>query len=242
MAAGWMRTALRRIGIKVSFGGVICPELSRTVHIESDWRARIVTRRALVFTGTPVPGDLRDRFAIEPGSPLEILFYDSPDAVEVGRRRRDPHVLEIEWMPKQMPLRFGLYRHEDTWICPESQRKSAVSAQYRCDMKMGAFTIEFITPGLFEGGILLRHPGWRHVRSERALMKYALACLKEKRGEPARLDEGGKRAAWEVEGPRRGERYVFVLFHEHGIAEWERRVHDSSLVGRARRLVGSFAR
>ena len=241
MIPAWMRTSLRRIGIRAPFSNVICPELSRTVYIESDWRARVITRRALVFSSTPRPGDLRDQFPIEPGSPLEILFYDSPDAREVGRKRRDPHTLEIDWLPKQAVTRYALYRHEDTWIAPESQKKSAVWAQYCCDMKTGVFSIEFITPGQFEAGVLFLRSRWRNFRTERGFMKHALACLRQNRMAQPRIDDGGRRAAWQIEGPRIGQRFVFVLFHEHGVADWERRIAESSLAGRARRLVGGLA-
>lgn len=241
MIPAWMRTALRRIGIRAPFTNVICAELSRTVYIESDWRARVITRRALVFSSPPVAGDLRDQFPVEPGSPLEILFYDSPDAAEVGRKRRDARTLQIEWLPKQPVTRYALYRHEDTWVAPESQKKSAVWAQYCCDMKTGAFSIEFITPGQFEAGVLFRRSRWRNFRTERGFMKHALACLKQNPAAQPRIDEGGRRATWQIDGPRTGQRFVFVLFHEHGVADWERRIEESSLSGRARRFVGQFA-
>jgi hypothetical protein len=236
-----MRTAFRRLGLPVPFGGVICTELTRTIYVESDWRARVVTRRALVFSASPVPGDLRDQFPIEPGSPLEILFYDSPDAMEVGRRRRGPRTLDIQWLPKQPVTRYTLYRHEDTWVAPESQKKSAIWAQFRCDMKMGVFSIEFVTPGLFEAGIVFRKKRWRNFRTERGFMKYALAQLKRDQAAQAHIDEGGKRATWQIEGPLVGDRFVFVLFHEHGMADWDRRITEHSLAGRARRLFGQFA-
>lgn len=237
----WIRTALRRIGIPAPFGGVICTELSRTVYIESDWRARVMTRRALVFSAQPIAGDLRDRFPVESGSPLEILFYDSPDAIEVGRKRRDARTLEIQWLPKQPVTRYALYHHEDKWMAPESQKKTAVWTQYCCDMKLGVFSIEFVTPGHFEAGVAFRRSRWRHFRTERTFMKHALAWLKRDKAAQARIDEGGRRATWRLEGPRVGERFAFVLFHEHGVADWERRIAESSLAGRARRLFGSFA-
>ncbi|HSL23130.1 MAG TPA: hypothetical protein VK886_16485 [Vicinamibacterales bacterium] len=233
--------ALRRIGFRLPFRGVICPELTKTVYIESDWRARMITRRTLVFTSLPRPGDLSDLFAVDPGTPPEVLFYDSPDAVEVGRRRRDAHTLLIEWMPRQTVTRYALYRHEDTWIAPDTQKKSAVSAQFTCDMKTGAFLVEFITPGQFEDGVAFRAPKWRRFRSERSLMKRALASLHDPKAGKARVDDGGKRATWEFDGPRVGDRFIFVVFHEHGMADWERRVEESSLAGRVRRLLGSAA-
>ena len=239
--AGRVRRALRRIGLRVPFTGVICPQITKTVFIESDWRARINTRRTLVFSEIPEPGDLSDRFPIGPDWPLEILFFDSPDAMEIGRRQKDAHTLIIEWMPKQPVIRYALYPHEDTWTSPDSHKKSAIAAHYRCDMKTGIFAVEFITPAQFEAGVVFRRPRWRHLRSERALMKHALGALHDGTAEKAHLDEGGKRATWRIEGPRLGERLVFVAFHEHGVVEWERRLDESSLGGRLRRLVSGFA-
>ena len=234
------RKTVRRIGIPMPFAGVICPELTQTFYIESDWRARIHTRRSLVFTESPQPGDLSERYPIEPGSPLEVLFYDSPDAVEVGRQRRDARTLMVDWQPRTPVLRYALYHHDDTWIAPPVQKKSAISAEWRCDMKTGTASLEFITPGQFEAGIVFRRPRWRHFRTERGLIKYALSSMKREHAHHARLDEGGKRAAFQNDGPKVGERFVFVLFHEHGMADWERRIEESSLRGRARRLVGGL--
>ena len=180
--------ALRRIGIRLPFRGVICPELTKTVYIESDWRARMITRRTLVFTALPRTGDLSDVFAIDPAQPLEVLFYDSPDAVEVARRRRNATSLLIDWMPRQPVTRYALYRHEDTWIAPDTQKKAAVSAQFTCDMKTGSFIVEFITPGQFEAGIAFRSPKWRRFRTERSLMKRALASMPEEMAAYKRLD------------------------------------------------------
>lgn len=236
-----IRDAFRRIGIRLPFSGVICPEWQKTICIESDWRARVTTRRALVFTEPPSAGDLRDNFPIDPDSALEILFYDSPDAVEVGRKRRGAHTLQISWMPKDPVVRYAMYRHEDSWMHPASHKCAAVAAHYRCDMKTGMFAIEFVTPGLFEAGVAFRRPRWRRLRTERSLIKYAMAQLHVENPAHPRLEDGGKRATWRIDGPRRGDGFVFVLFHEHGVVEWERRLREGSLAGRIRRFFEQVA-
>jgi hypothetical protein len=236
-----IRSALRRIGIRLPFTAVICPEWNKSIRIESDWRARVTTSRTLVFTEMPRPGDLHDGFPIEPGSPLEILFYDSPDAVEVGRTKRDAHTLTIDWLPKDPVTRYALYHHEDSWIHPVSHKHSAVAAHYRCDMKTGVFGIDFLTPGSFEAGVGFRRPRWRYFRTERSLMKYALTEMRTEQAAHPRLDDGGKRASWRIDGPKRGDGFVFVLFHEHGVLEWERRLRETSLAGRARRFFSQLA-
>jgi hypothetical protein len=220
---------------------VICPEWQKTISIESDWRARVTTKRALVFTELPDPGDLRDTFPIDPDSALEILFYDSPDAVEVSRKRRGAHTLQISWMPKNPVIQYALYRHEDSWIHPASHKCAAVAAHYRCDMKTGVFAIEFVTPGSFEAGVAFRRPRWRRLRSERSLIKYAVAQMHTEKPVHPRLEDGGRRATWRIDGPRQGDGFVFVLFHEHGVVEWERRLRESSLAGRMRRFFGQIA-
>jgi hypothetical protein len=236
-----IRTALGWIGIRLPFTAVICPEWHKTICIESDWRARVTNKRTLVFTEPPTPGDLRDNFPIERDAALEILFYDSADAVEVGRARRGSHTLQIAWMPKEPVLRYALYNHEDSWIHPASHRCAAVAAHYRCEMKTGVFAIEFVTPGAFETGVAFRRPRWRRLRSERSLIKYAMAQLQAPNPAHPRLDDGGRRATWRIDGPRRGDGFVFVLFHEHGVVEWERRLREGSLAGRMRRVFGHIA-
>lgn len=241
MIRSWINAALRPIGLGLPFGGVICAEMTKRIVIENDWRARILSQRTLVFTGTPGPGDLRDTYTIVPGSPAETLLYDSPDGIEVARRRSNPHTLVVDWLPRHAITRYALYLHEEAWTAPESYRKAALSAQYACDMKTGAFSIEFLTPALFETGVLFRAPRWRHFRTERSLMKYALAQLQAPGAQKPQLLDQGRRAMWHIEGPRRGERFLFVLFHEHGIADWEERINSTSIAGRARKLVGSVA-
>ena len=239
MVARALRNALQRIGVRLPFHGVICPEIHKTICIEGDWRARVNTQRTLVFTEEPRPGDLRDTFPIQPGAPVEVMFYDSPDAVEVSREVPNAHALVVSWMPKQPIIRYALYHHEDTWTHPESHKRSAIAAHFDCRMKTGAFTIEFITPGTFEAGVMFRRPRWRRLRTERTLMKYALAQMRAAGAVKPRLDEaaGGRRAMFELSGPRMGDRFMFVLFHAHGIVDWERRLHESSFRGRLQKLV-----
>jgi hypothetical protein len=241
MSARVLRTALRKVGLRVPFGGVICPEIRKTIFIEGDWRARVNTQRTLVFTDEPCPGDLRDRFPIEAGTAVEALFYDSPDAQEVARHLANPQTLVIAWMPKQPITRYALYQHVDTWNHPESHERAAIAAHFDCREKVGTFTIEFITPGTFEAGVMFRRPRWRRLRTERALIKYALAQMRVDGAIKPRLDEtaSGRRAIFEISGPRIGECFLFVLFHAHGVVEWERRLYESSLRGRLEKLVPS---
>jgi hypothetical protein len=243
MIARAVRLLLRRIGIRLPFGGVICAETSKRIAIEGDWRARVTTRQTLVFTEQPCPGDLRDSFAFDPGTPPETLFYDSPDAVEVGRRRRSRNSLQIAWLPKAPVTLYALYAHEDTWLRYDSHRQSAIAAHYRCDMKTGAFGIEFTTPGLFEAGVMFRSPRWRPLRSERALVKHALAMLNAPGAVVSRFDgpAGARLASWQITGPRRGERFYFVVFHEHGVADWEQRLRKTSIAGRIQKRVAEVA-
>lgn len=241
MSARAFRTALRRTGIRVPFGGVICPEIHKTIVIEGDWRARVNTERTLVFTAEPCPGDLHDRFPIQPGASTEAMFYDSSDATEVARRVVNAHTLDIAWMPKQPITRYALYHHQDTWTHPESHERSAIAAHFDCTEKVGAFTIEFITPGTFEAGVMFRRPRWRPLGTERALIKYALAQMRAADAVKPRLDEaaGGRRATFDIAGPRTGDRFMFVLFHAHGMIDWERRLHESSIRGRLQKLIPS---
>jgi hypothetical protein len=176
-----------------------------------------------------------------PGAPTEAMLYDSADAMEVGRRRPNPQTLEIEWLPRNPITRYALYRHDDSWTAQDSYHKGALSAQYTCDMRTGVFTMEVTTPGCFESGVLFRAPKWRRFRSERALMKYALAQLQTPGAHKPQLEDYGRRAVWHIEGPQRGERFLFVLFHEHGAADWESRIAATSLAGRARKLFGDLA-
>lgn len=240
MVKRWLRRALRQIGLNVPFGDVICAEQVRTIWIQPDWRARVTVRRTLVFLDEPADGDLRDTYAVEPGQHLDRLAYDCLDAVEIDREQRGPGRIVVFWRPRVPVVRYAPYVHEHSWTPPTLYQQPALCTEYRCEGKTGVAVTEFITPATFETAVAFRRPRWPRLTSEHATVKYALKCLSSGGERPSVTDEG-RRVEWRIVGPRRGDRYLCVVFQQHGVAEWQERLKQSTLLGRTRRLITGLA-
>jgi hypothetical protein len=242
MVPRWFRDLARRCRIEIPFGGVVCPELVRTIWIETDWRARVSNKRTLVFLEHPGERDLRDIYTAGPGFDIERFAYDSPDALEVTREKRRDGSVVVYWQPRGPVTPFALYEHQDSWVPPTRHQQAAIFAEYRAEGKTGMVTTEIITPQTFETAIAFERPRWPLLTSDLALVKYAFKQLEANEGDRPEIAPDGKRLEWKIAGPRRGARYVCVAFHEHGVAEWQEKLKSLTIFGRARRMVTSWAR
>lgn len=242
MLTGWLRNALRRCSIHLPFGGVICAEHVKSIWIDNDWRARVTTKRTLIFLSEPGDGDLRDTYTLGPEQTLERVVYDSPDAVEITRERRRDDTIVIYWRPRVPITKYALYVHQDTWIPSTPYQQAAIFTEYRCEGKTGAYATEIVTPLAFETAVAFKRPRWLRLTNQRALAKYAMKCLEEMvpGTERPAITNNSKRVEWRIVGPKPGDRYVCVAFHQHGLADWQERLKDS-IIGRAKRLVTGFS-
>jgi hypothetical protein len=244
MPTGVLRNALSRGGIRLPFGGVICAEHLKSIWIENDWRARVTTKRTLVFLSQPNDGDLCDSYTLGAGQTLERVVYESPDAVEISREQRRDDTVVVYWRPRGPITKYALYVHQDTWIPPTPYQNAAIFTEYRCEGKTGTFATEIVTPLAFETAVAFKRPRWPRLTNQRALVKYALKCLgneAETEAERPSITDNGKRVEWRVVGPKPGDRYVCVAFHRHGLADWEERLRDATVLGRAKKLVSGFS-
>jgi hypothetical protein len=245
MLTGWLRNGPRRLGIHLPFGGVICAEQVKSIWIDNDWRARITTKKTLVFLSEPSDGDLHDSYTLGEGQTLERVVYDSPDAVEITRERRRDDTVVIYWRPRGPITKYALYVHQDTWIPPTPYQQSAIFTEYRCEGRTGAFAAEIVTPLAFEMAVAFKRPRWPRLTNPRALVKYAMKFLEAGAADagaarPA-ITNNSKRVEWRIVGPKPGDRYVCVAFHQHGLADWEERLREGTVLGRARKLVSGLS-
>lgn len=234
----WFRIAMQRAGIHLPFTGVICVEGTQTIEIDEEWRARITTRQKLVFLEPPSAGDLRDTFGLDSGDPAHSGVYTSSDAIVLGREDIRGCAAYYWWPHDSIPL-YTLYEHAHGWTATGMVNRSALCVEYRCDMRTGAFTIECLVSAPFEAAVVFKRPRWRRL-TERALIASALKQLQSS-AEGARILEDGGRLRCDIRGPGVGERYIFVAFRKCGVADCERWLEDTSMLGRARRLVGRWA-
>lgn len=233
----WFRRMLRRWGMDVPFPDVVCPHHVKTIRIGEDARIDVTVRRSLVFLDLPEPGDLRDAVAMRGDG--DTLIHTSPDALEL-HRTSTPNWTLVYWMPREPVVPYALYVHQHGWSAAATPVDAASFTEFRCDMRTGVVDVEIVTPGRFEAAVAFKRPRWRRLATERSLVKYALRQPEGEGNRPV-IGENGTRLEWKLVGPRVGERYVCVAFRQHGVALWQRRLKEGSLMARARRLIRPLA-
>lgn len=235
MVNAWLRRTLRRCGFDVSFRDVVCPEDLKSIAVDADMRTTVTVRRTLVFLERPEAGDLRDAIPVDPGCDPTRALYESPDAIEIARSRRGATAL-VSWKPRDTVTPFALYSHQYAWHPSGKRDESALYTEIQCDMRTGFIGVEMLTPGVFETAVIFRRPRWRRLGSEMSVIKYALRQLDGATDRPT-ITHGGKRVEWKLVAPKVGDRYLCVVFHQHGVALWERRLKEMSFMGRLRQLI-----
>jgi hypothetical protein len=235
MASPWLRRLLRRIGVDVPFTGVVCPEDVKSICVEPGVGALVTVRRTLVFLEVPEPGDLMDSIP-EAGLDPKNSLYESPDALEIARVTRNGTML-IAWKPREAVTPYALYSHQYSWRPSGNYAQPAQYTEVACEMKTGALVLEMITPATFETAVVFKRPRWRRLASERSVMQYALRALDSNEGERPAITDHGRRLEWKLVGPTPGDRYICVVFHAHGVAQWQDRLKAMTLMGRLRGLM-----
>jgi hypothetical protein len=233
----WFRRMLRRCGMDVPFPDVVCPQHVKTIRIGEDARIDVTIRRSLVFLDLPEPGDLRD--AVPMTGDGDTLIHTSPDARELHRTSTPTGTL-VYWMPREPVVPYALYLHQHGWSAAASPVDAASFTEFRCDMRTGVVDVEIVTPGKFGVAVAFKRPRWRRLATEQSLVKYALRQLQSECDRPA-IVENGARLEWKLVGPKVGDRYVCVAFGQNGVALWQTRLKEASLVSKARRLFRPLA-
>ncbi len=217
------------------FGGVVCPEDVKSICVEPGVGALVTVRRTLVFLEVPEPGDLVDAIPEAGADPANSL-YESPDGLEIARAAKGRATL-VAWRPRDVITPYALYTHQYSWRPAGSYAQPAQYTELACEMKTGALVLEMITPAMFETAVVFRRPRWRRLSSERRIIEHALRALDSNEGERPVITEQGRRLMWKLIGPQPGERYICVVFHAHGVAQWQDRLKAMSLMGRLRQIL-----
>jgi hypothetical protein len=229
----WVRRALRRCGIDLPFTAVICPRYVKAIRIDRDARVDVAVERTLVFLEEPEPRDLRDDVPLAAG---EGTIHESADAQDL-LRTATPTGTIVYWSPREPIVPCALYVHQRAWSAPGAPGDAALYTGFHCKVRTGTAIVELRTPGVFEAAVAFRWPRWRRVQSVRGMVKHALRQLDAFEGEPPETLDGGSRIQWTFTGPRVGERYACIAFHENGVARWRRRLEADAIPARLRRLV-----
>jgi hypothetical protein len=230
----WLRRSLRRCKIEPPFSPIICPEYVKTIHFDENWGMNVTICKTLVFLQLPEPADLYDLVPPEVDD-AECVVQESPDALEVARvpARRGTR---IYWKPRGSILRYASYVHQYGWRLPRSFERPALFTEFTADVRTGFATVEVLAPVSIEMAIGFKRPRWRRMHTERSLVKHAFSPNVERQG--AIMNEH-TRVTWQLQSPKVGSRCVCVMFSAAGLSDWERRLEETSLRGRVKRLIRS---
>ena len=235
-----VKRSLQRCGIRLRFSDLICAEHVKSICIGSDGRAKVTVQEKIVFLEPPDVGDLHDTCTVDEETTFDNFILHSPDSVEGGRRRVNATTFVIDWMPKTLVTRYGLYEHEYSWFPVGSHLQPALFAEYVCEARTGNFLCEVITPQAFEAAVVFERPRWPPLNTERRIMRYALKQIEAGRAGP-KICDNGQRIEWRIAEPKIGTRYMCVAFQPNGMLLWSDNLEKRSLAGRLRRLVSRFA-
>jgi hypothetical protein len=232
-----IRRLLRRCG--VPFSSLICAEYSKTICLDTKWQARITVQQKLVFLDMPEDGDLRDTCPLESGVTIEGFRRQSPDSVEIGRRRLGRNAIAVEWRPRAAVTPYAIYEHEHSWTPHGSVDQAAMWTEFQCEARTGTVLLEMVTPQEFSTAVIFERPRWTLLNTERRLVKYAIKQLEAGAPRPEIL-QNGQRLEWRILGPRKNVRYMCVAFHHNGVLLWKDRMKKASFAGGIRQLVARF--
>jgi hypothetical protein len=227
---------MRRLGIPLPFSDVICAEYLKSICIDAGWKAKVLVRQKLVFLDVPELGDLRDTCPVDKETTFENFIIQSPDSVEIGRRRLGRSAIVVDWEPRSRITPYALYEHEHSWFPMGSYEQLSLSTEFQCEARTGLFVFEMLTPQSFETAVVFERPRWTLLNTEKRLVKYAMKQIEAGAERPSILDNG-QRLEWRILGPKMGTRYICVVFHQNGIILWKDRFKKTSLLGGMRQLV-----
>jgi len=234
----WFRRTLRPFGFEVPFHQMVCPAQLKTIRVDAQWRATVSVQSTYVFLDLPGDGDLRDIYPIAPGD-AESAIHHSPDSREIGRRRYGTGTL-VYWRPRDGLVRYGAYDHQCGWSSPGWDSQASLYTEMYCEMRTGIQTLEIMAPVRFEIAVAFKLPRWRSFKTERSLVKYALAHLDSNSERRPVIRDNGQRVELRIIGPKVGDRIICIAFTAEGIEEWKQRLKDTSVIGRLRRFLGGF--
>jgi hypothetical protein len=224
----------RRFGLEIPFRRFVCPEETKRITIDLQWRATVTTRRQMVFLEQPGDGDLYDIVPVDSQAGGDSHLLESPDAVDIGHRRVGAHV-RLYWRPRDPIVEYAVYTHERSWNTPADQVREVLCTELTCQSRVAVMAIELVAPVTYDTAVAFKRPRWHWLATERQLMKHALTQIEVGRSRPI-IDETRTRVTWKVTRPRIGERFVCIAFTTKGLASWQQELEDTSIAGRMRRL------
>jgi len=227
---------LRGVGFELPFRHMVCPAQLKTIRVDAEWRAAVSVQSTYVFLDLPEDGDLKDIYPLQPGD-AEGSIHHSPDSREIGRRRYGAGTL-VYWRPRNGLVRYAAYDHQCGWSSPGWDSQASLYTEMVCEMRTGIQTLEIMAPVRFETAVAFKQPRWRSFKTERSLVKYALAHLESNSERRPVIRDNGQRVELRIIGPKVGDRIVCMAFTAEGIEEWKRRLKETSVTGRLRSFFG----
>lgn len=228
--------ALRAFGLGKLRGQRVCIATKKRVEIAEDYQATVSVTRRWVFLGEPHDEDLFDSYSIDPNLDIGDPPYDSPDAIEVGRKRVPPNRLTIFWRSKTPILPFVEHTHQDSWRPPVRYDQPASFSEFACIEETGYFETVISAPFEIERAVLLQQPSFRRLDSDSQFIQFVLRS-RGFRGGRCEIAPDGKTLTWTLLNPLVGRRYLCVFFRKGGLSYWKSRLETEREGRRENRLL-----
>jgi len=198
------------------------------VTIQKDYRIKInvkgapsiTSTRGLVFIKKPKIGkygELFDLFALDKHLQINRIDWKSPDAIEIGRRKKGRNKVVIHWEPKEKIKILGSpYNHTFHWTPLVSYNDSGNYFEIYRTNPAGHVKVSIETQKEVEYSVAFKNP--KNFKNDIERYKYALNLKNPKCPQP--LAEG-KKIEWEMDNPKIGAIYTVCFFYKDGVLYWK---------------------
>ncbi len=149
---------------------VVVVESQHAVSVCEDGTGSAEVRRNMLFLENPRHGDLRDIFELSEQLDLNDLVYESPDALEVSRRRISGQRVAIYWIPRALPGLTRLYQHSFRFTARTNFLDPGNYWELLVDMPIGAWRLDLRSRKPIVSALAFRGPRGFHFRERRTAL------------------------------------------------------------------------
>ena len=216
---------LRRSLLTRLFGILIT---KNSVTIQKDYKIKvnvegtpsITSTRGLVFIENPKigkHGELFDLFGLDKHIQINHIDWKSPDAIEIGRRRKGRNKVVIHWEPKEkINILSSPYNHTFHWTPLISYNDSGNYFEIYRDNPAGHINVSIETQKEIEYSVAFKNP--KNFKNDIERYKHALNLKNPECPQPL---TGGKKIEWAMDNPEIGAIYTICFFYKDGVAYWK---------------------
>lgn len=207
-------------------GHAVIPILSQDkelVLVDSNFKARIITDKTLIYPATPEPHDLVDLLEVFlNGEQLDEQIYQSSDSDIVSIKQKTPKKIAIQWRPKTKIIPFVPYNHRTEYLSPSPYGDEAFFQLFHVDADTGLIEFTFKCEHPLERAIAFVMPPRRHNVTFRDLYKFAYEGRHRAAEQPQLLDD--HTVQWTLITPKRNRTYGCFVFYRGGFDTFRNKI------------------